>query len=269
MDGHEFWNAKAHYYKDFNEINTLPPTLTLANMLEIQNADNIVEVGCASGLFTVFYLCNLENAKSFISVDISDTMVELAKKRKATTMGISRNIEHEFKVGDAQDLNFIQDESMDIYVSNMCIHMMSDQVKFLKEARRVLRTGGKIGLSVPCEHDGIMNLFIKNLKKIGPMPPLPKDPWALGSREKMIELLQENGFKVVFCWEDHFKLPFHKAEDINFQIDHGDAKGFSASMTPEEKMRFRENTINDFNDMKKNFVPLQMKLISIVAVKID
>lgn len=267
MDGSIFWNARALHYKDFNEINTLPPALTLANMLEIYGVDDVLEVACASGLFTIFHLCNLENVKNFISVDVSEVMIELAEERKANTFEISKRIRHEFKVGDAQDLSFIQDESMDIYVSNMCIHMISDQVKFLKEAKRVLRMGGKIGLSVPCREDGMMNLFGKNLKGISHMPPLPNDPWSLGSKDKLTRLLQENGFQVRFCWEDHFKLPYYNDDYIDFQINHGEAKAFCASLTPEQKMRFRENVIRDFYEMKQSFVPLQMKLISIVAVK--
>lgn len=204
IDGSIFWNARALHYKDFNEINTIPPGLTLASMLEIYGVDDLLEVACASGLFIIFHLCNLENVKNFISVDVSEVMLELA-------IGINKRIRHEFKVGDAQNLSFIQDESMDKYVS-----MISDQVKFLKEAKRVLGMEGKTGLSVPCRQNGMMNLFGKNLKEIGPMPPLPNDPWSLGSKDKITRLLQENGFQVRFCWENHFKLPYCNDDYIDF-----------------------------------------------------
>ena len=254
MDGNAFWDARAQYYKDYNEINTLPPALTLGNMLNIYEAEHIVEVACSTGLFTVFCLCNLEKAKSFISVDVSGTMIKLAKERKHNQTGINREIAHEFAIGSATDLSFIKDESQDVYVSNMCIHM-------------ILKKGGKIGLTVPSEKDGLMDLFLTNLDRIGCKPNFKENPWSIGYKDVMVKLLQDNGFKVIYCWQDHFKLPYHDDEDIDFQLSHGDAKSFFASLTPEKKVEFRKNIISDFASMKQNFTPLQMKLISIVAVK--
>lgn len=170
---------------------------------------------------------------------------------------------------DAQDLYFIDNESMDVYVSNMCIHMVSDQIKFLKEAKRVLRKGGKIGLTVPCKEDGMMNLFISNMKKNDVLPPLPNNPWSLGSKNNMIKLLQENGFEVRYCWDDHFKLPYFNDDSIDFQINHGELKPFCEALALEKKNNLRNDIIQDFHEMKKNFIPLQMKLVSIVVVKAE
>lgn len=97
MDRAAFWNARALCYKEYNELNTLPPTLILANMLEMYLADDIIEVACATGLFTVFNLCNLDNAKRFISVDVSDAMIELAEKRKSNTRGLNKKIIHSLR----------------------------------------------------------------------------------------------------------------------------------------------------------------------------
>ena len=159
MDTDAFWSARAQYYKDYNEINTFPPTLTLANMLEIHKAQDIIEIACASGIFSCHFLRNLPNAKTFTSMDVSEKMIELAKARKATTEGINKEIQHEFVVGDAQDLSFIKDESVDLCISNLGIHMFGDPDKFLQEAKRILKKGGKIGLSVPTRYDGFMELL--------------------------------------------------------------------------------------------------------------
>lgn len=267
MDGNAFWDARAQYYKDFNEKNTLPPALTLANMLNIYDAEDIVEVACSSGLFTLFCLCNLEKAKNFISVDVSGAMIKLAEERKHNQTGINMEIAHKFVIGSATDLSFIKDESQDVYVSNMCIHMIMDKIRFLEEAKRVLKKGGKIGLTVPSEKDGLMDLFLTNLERIGCKPNFKENPWSTGYKDVMVKLLQNNGFRVIYCWQDHFKLPYHDDEDIDFQLSQGDAKNFFASLTPEKKAEYRKNIISDFASMKENFTPLQMKLISIVAVK--
>jgi len=267
MDTDAFWSARAQYYKDYNEINTFPPTVTLANMLEIQKSEDIIEIACATGVFSVHYLRNLTNVKTFISSDVSEKMIELAKARKEATEGINKDIKHEFVVADAQDLSSIKDESMDTYISNMCIHMVSDPNKFLQEAKRVLKKGGKIGLTVPTRFDGLMAFMFGHFEKAGFKLELPRDPFRFGYREKMIELLQENGFEVRYCWDDHFKLPYYDDADIDFQLNHGEGKGPFMTFDEEKKKEVRENILKGFNEMKKNFTPLQMKLVSIVAQK--
>jgi len=267
MDTDAFWSARAQYYKDYNELNTFPPTLTLANMLEIQKSKDIIEIACASGIFTVHFLRNLPNTKTFTSMDVSEKMIELAKARKETIEGINKDIKHEFVVGDAQNLSFMKDESVDTCISNLGIHMFVDPDKFLQEAKRILKKGGKIGLSVPTRYDGIMELLMGNFKKAGWVPNFPKDPWGLGYKEKMIKLLQDNGFEVRYCWDDHFKLPTYEDEEIDFQLNHGEGKGGFMTFDEEKKKEVRANILKEFNEMKKNFVPLQMKLVSIVAQK--
>ncbi len=267
MDSDAFWSDRAQYYKDNNETNTFPPTLTLANMLEIQKSQDIIEVACSSGVFTVHQLQNLTKAKTFTSVDVSQKMIELAKARKEAAGGINKEIKHEFVAADAQDLSFMKDESVDTYISNMCIHMITDQNKFLQEAKRILRKGGRIGLSVPTRHDGIMALMFGNFAKAGWKSPFTKDPFALGEKDVMIKLLQDNGFEVRFCWDDHFKLPVYEEADMDFQLTGGEGKGVFMSFDEEKKKEVRENIMRDFNEMRKNFTPLGMKLLIIVAQK--
>ena len=72
---------------------TFPLILTLANMLEIQKSQDLIEVACGSGVFTVHQLQNLTKAKTFTSVDVSQKMIELAKARKEATGGIKKGLD--------------------------------------------------------------------------------------------------------------------------------------------------------------------------------
>ena len=269
MDSDAFWNDRAQYYKDNNEIITFPPTLTLANMLEIQKSQDIIEVACATGVFSVHCLQNLSKAKTFTSVDVSQKMIELAKARKEAAGPINKQIKHEFVVGDAQDLSFLEDESVDTYISNLCLHMITDQNKFLQEAKRILRKGGRIGLSVPTRYDGMLSLIFKNFTKAGWKSSFTKDLCALGEKDVMIKLLQDNGFEVKFCWDDHFKLPIYEEADLDFRLATplGEAQGAFLTFDEEKKKEVRENIMKEFNEMRKNFTPLQTRLVVIVAQK--
>ena len=269
MDSEAFWNDRAQYYQESNENMTFPPTLTLANMLEIQKSQDIIEVACSSGVFTVHQLQNLTNAKTFTSVDVSQKMIELAKARKEAAGGINKEIKHEFVVGDAQGLSFMKDESVDTYISNLCIHLVTDQNKFLQEAKRILKKGGRIGLSVPTRHDSFLPLLFKSFMKAGWKSPVTKDPFALGEKDAMVKILQDNGFEVRFCWDDHFKLPIYEEADIDFRLNSplGEAQGVFLTFDEEKKKEVRENIMMEFHEMRKSFVPFQARLLLIVAEK--
>jgi len=263
------WKIKAQATndKDNYEFNTVVPAITLANMLEINKSQDIIEVGCATGVFTLHYLQNLTNAKTFTSVDASEKMIDLANARKAATEGINKDIKHEFVLAKAENMDFIKDESIDTYVSSLCLHLVPDERKFLEEAKRILRKGGKIGLIVPCKEEGFMGTVMDHFEANGWKNNLPKDYTALGKREIMIKLLEENGFKMRFCWEDYPKLPYYEDSDVENQLTSGPLSMIFNSFNEETKKVVKENILKEFADMKKKFIPFQMKVISIVAQK--
>ncbi len=267
MDPKTMWNAQAQTYKDTVETTTFTPALTLANMLEINKAQDIIEVACATGILSLHFLRNLTNAKTFISTDISETMIELANARKTAAEGLNKDIKHEFLVADAQDMSFMKDESVDTYISNLCVHLVEDEKKLLQEAKRILKKGGKIGLTVPNKETGLPRLAFSHLEKYGWKMNLPKDVYALGSREAMIKLLQDNGFEVRFCWEDHVKQPYYDDSSIENFFSSGHMSKVMAGYDEETQKKIKEGILNDFHEMKRQFTPLQLKMVSIVAQK--
>jgi len=52
------------------------------------------------------------------------------------------------RLGDNEDLSFVNDEEFEIYLANMSLHLVANPEKMLKEAYRILKKGGKIGVSV-------------------------------------------------------------------------------------------------------------------------
>ncbi len=267
MDLKAQWNAQAESYRDNVEITTLVPAITLSNLLEIHKAQDIIEVACATGILTLHFLRNLPNAKSLISTDFSENMIELAKARKSATEGINKDIKHEFVVADAQDMSFMKDESVDTYISSMCIHMVPDEKKFLEEAKRILRKGGKIGLTVPTRETGLLKLFWDHFAKYGWKQNLPKDMYALGEREVMIKLLQNNGFEVRFCWDDHIKASFYEDSEIDRMLTTGPWGKVFGTFDEETKKKIRDEVLVEFHKLREKFIPFEMKTVSIVAHK--
>lgn len=50
--------------------------------------------------------------------------------------------------GNSEDLDFIHDESQDIFSSSLVLHLADNPQLMLREAFRVLKRGGRVGCSV-------------------------------------------------------------------------------------------------------------------------
>jgi len=96
-----------------------------------------VDVGCGSGQGT-FPLC--QHFKSVIGMDISEAQIEEARL-KVDQGQVQGQGNVTFRVGDAEDLSFLEDNSVDLITAAIVIHWL-DVEKFCMECRRVLRPGG-------------------------------------------------------------------------------------------------------------------------------
>ena len=96
----------------------------------------VLDVGCGPGTIT---LGLARRAKTVAGVDASAEMVESAR-RLATEEGVDNA---GFEVGSAYDLPW-DDSSFDVVYAHQVMQHLSDPVRALREARRVLRPGGLV-----------------------------------------------------------------------------------------------------------------------------
>jgi len=78
-----------------------------------------------------------------VGADFSEAMLALARERNP---GVT------FVDADAQDLPF-EDDAFDLVVSNVGVCHVPDQPRALAQARRVMRAGGRFGMTVWCGPD--------------------------------------------------------------------------------------------------------------------
>ena len=100
---------------------------------ELRSAKRLLDIGCGS--CELDRLLAEQNGGHVIGVDISDTKFPEEKTR---TGGV------QCRKGDAGNLEFLKDGSMDAVVSVYALHEMKDALRALKQAHRVLRRGGHI-----------------------------------------------------------------------------------------------------------------------------
>ena len=268
------WDKKAQFYRDNMEKYNIPPAITLANMIGISKAKNVIEMACATGVFSMYCLKTFDNLETFTSCDYSDKMIEIANTFKAQEEGLfkNKNTKHEFRVANAEDLSFINDETQDIYLGNLCIHLISDANKALQEAKRILRKGGRIGLTVPVfEKGSLLDVIVSNFKEATKTPPPegtpPRSPYYLSTPEAFKKIIEDNGFEMMYLWEDRFRFPCETEEDLDMFLNGEDFGPSYNKFDEETRKSVRAKILEGFNKLKAEYVSPSMKILTIIATK--
>lgn len=139
MDSREFFGRYAEDYARSSSHSSDADLEDLIGMLDPQN--NMVAVDLATGTgFTAMGLAT--KVERVIAIDQTPEMLDQARKL-SKERGL---VNIEFVLSDIEDLP-IEDESIDIVTSRRAPHHFRDKRRFLSEVRRVLKKGGKFGLS--------------------------------------------------------------------------------------------------------------------------
>jgi ubiquinone/menaquinone biosynthesis C-methylase UbiE len=93
----------------------------------------ILDLGCGDGRYSL--LLKEMGANHVTGLDVSQTMIDLAKKRAEGEMDI------DFVVANAMQVPF-KHERVDLIVSNFVVHYFSDSKTLFKELSRLLKTNG-------------------------------------------------------------------------------------------------------------------------------
>jgi len=111
-------------------------------LAELKAGETVLDLGCGGGL-DVFLATKRVGADGYvIGVDMTEEMVRRAREN-ASRYGYG-NVE--FRVGEIENLP-IEDESIDVIISNCVINLSPDKLTTYKEAYRVLKPNGRILIS--------------------------------------------------------------------------------------------------------------------------
>jgi len=109
---------------------------------KIRRGDVVLDLGSGAGMDCFIASRKVGKSGKVIGVDMTDEMVKRSRSL-AKKYGYS-NVE--FRLGDIEDLP-VDDDSIDVIISNCVINLAPDKDKVFREARRVLRDGGRMYVS--------------------------------------------------------------------------------------------------------------------------
>ena len=115
-------------------------------------------------------------------VDLAPALIETAKRR-----AFDEELEIDYRVGDCERLEGIDDSSFDIASSTCGVMFAPDHEATATQLARVVKPGGRIGLANWTPEGGLGRMF-KMMAPFQPAPP-PSSPFDWGREERVRELL--------------------------------------------------------------------------------
>jgi ubiquinone/menaquinone biosynthesis C-methylase UbiE len=118
----------------------------LVERMNIREGERVLDVGCGTGRLGRWLAEVVGPSGSVVGVDPLPERIAIARTHAP---GV------EFEVGQAEDLSAFADADFDAVCMSAVFHWVTDKPKALAEVRRVLRPGGRLGVTtVPRELNG-------------------------------------------------------------------------------------------------------------------
>jgi ubiquinone/menaquinone biosynthesis C-methylase UbiE len=148
---------------------------------DIKLSEKVLDLGCGNGR----YYQLLKNTQ-YIGVDNSEKLIKIANQKYP---------EANFQAQDALSLSFEKDSFDKVYSIAVLHHIPSQELrlKFLEEAKRVLKPNGKIIVTV-WKLRGLKYFFLKNIFKA--WSDKTSRYYHLFSKRELANLFKKAGFKI-------------------------------------------------------------------------
>jgi arsenite methyltransferase len=135
---------------DFTDREALPDAAVLASLgcgnplagAELREGETVLDLGSGGGIDVLLSGRRVGPAGRAIGVDMTDEMLALARQNAADAH--ATNVE--FVKGTIEALP-LADATVDVVISNCVINLAADKTAVFSEIARVLRPGGRIGVS--------------------------------------------------------------------------------------------------------------------------
>lgn len=110
----------------------------LAERLGLEEGARVLDVGCGTGRLAHWIAERVGIMGAVTGIDPLEERILIARSRGGNVR---------FEVGHAEDLRAFEDASFDAVCMSSVLHWVTDKARALAEVRRVLRPGGRLGVT--------------------------------------------------------------------------------------------------------------------------
>ena len=190
----------------------------LADRIARTNPTDVLELAGGTGVVSRTLSPRLAAETGYVVTDLNPAMLEHARKRSADER-------IEWREANALSLPFPED-SFDIVLCQFGVMFFPDRAKGFSEARRVLRSGGRIFFNCwgALEENDFSSIAVDTLIEIYPNDPplfLARTPFGYSEASQIEADLSEAGFGEVQITKVELQSRANSADDFAFGQTHG------------------------------------------------
>jgi SAM-dependent methyltransferase len=190
----ELWGTRARDWAE-HELETVPIKEALLGLLDVGRGTRLLDAGCGAG--TCLHLAH-ERGAEVHGLDASEALLAIAADRAPAA---------ELRLGDLEDLPY-GDDAFDVVTGFNAFQFARDMVAALREAARVTRPGGLVGIQVwglpeRCDLAALVGALRPLVPRSAPAPVLAAPGVLPGIvREAGLEPVRDGVVRCAFAWPD-------------------------------------------------------------------
>ncbi len=194
--------------------------LALIERLEVKAGSTVLDIGCGTGRLGRHVIDIIGPSGGYIGLDPLEERIRIAVEKNEHPNAV-------FRIGIAEDLSSIADNSVDVVYLNAVFHWVSDKEAALREILKVIKPGGKLGITTGAKELNYytgMDFITNNVLKREPYKSyvrLQEKPHL--TTTELINLLTKVDFKVIDVQVKTVKRTQPTAKDV---IRHSEASSF-------------------------------------------
>ncbi len=223
--------------------------------LDPQPAERWLDLACGTGAMAELAA---RAGADVVGVDLAPVLIATARERARES-----GLDIEYRVGDVERLEGIDDASFDVVSSTCGVMFAPDHEATARQLARVVRPGGRIGLANWTPEGGLGRMFAM-MAPFQPAPP-PSSPFDWGRRDRLEELL---GAAFDLEIEEHVStLETADGEEYwqLFSTSYGPTKTLAESLDDDRREEFHRTWVEfferDYGDDGKVVHPREYLLV--------
>lgn len=215
-----------------------------------QPGERVLDLACGTGVVTRLVAPMVAPAGSVVGLDVSPAMLDIARSAPRPDGAVV-----EWLQANATDIP-LPDGDVDVVVCQQGLQFFPDRDRSVREMHRVLRTGGRVAISVwrSLAHNTVPDaLNAAMLKRLG--VPAGAAPYSLGDEDDLRRMLVDAGFTDISIDEETAPATFESSKLYVDVLVEGGAAVIPAlsEMTPEERGEARAQLHADLADQLSEY----------------